>query len=97
MKDVAVIGVGCTVFGEKWNHSFRDLFIEAGALALEDANLSGEQIDALFVGNMSAGRFIEQNTSAPSSPITQGWPPSIRRPHGWRRPVLPAGLLSVRV
>ncbi|MDD1671832.1 MAG: thiolase domain-containing protein [Methanomicrobiales archaeon] len=60
MKDVAVIGVGCTTFGEKWNHSFRDLFIEAGALALEDANLSGEQIDALFVGNMSAGRFIEQ-------------------------------------
>lgn len=60
MKDVAVIGVGCTTFGEKWNHSFRDLFIEAGAIALEDANLSGEQIDALFVGNMSAGRFVEQ-------------------------------------
>jgi acetyl-CoA C-acetyltransferase len=60
MKDVAVIGVGCTTFGEKWNHSFRDLFIEAGAIALEDANLSGEQIDSLFVGNMSAGRFIEQ-------------------------------------
>jgi acetyl-CoA C-acetyltransferase len=60
MKDVAVIGVGCTVFGEKWSHSFRDLFIEAGAMALEDANLSGEQIDALFVGNMSAGRFVEQ-------------------------------------
>jgi acetyl-CoA C-acetyltransferase len=34
--------------------------LKAGALALEDANLSGEQIDALFVGNMSAGRFIEQ-------------------------------------
>jgi acetyl-CoA C-acetyltransferase len=48
------------VFGEKWSHSFRDLFIEAGALALEDANLQGEQIDALFVGNMSAGRFVEQ-------------------------------------
>jgi acetyl-CoA C-acetyltransferase len=60
MKDVAVIGAGCTVFGEKWSHSFRDLFIEAGALALEDANLQGEQIDALFVGNMSAGRFVEQ-------------------------------------
>jgi acetyl-CoA C-acetyltransferase len=60
MKDVAVIGAGCTTFGEKWSHSFRDLFIEAGAIALEDANLSGEQIDALFVGNMSAGRFVEQ-------------------------------------
>src|SRR5512136_443620 len=60
MRDVAVIGIGCTTFGEKWESSFRDLFVEAGALALEDAQLSGEKIDAMYVGNMSAGRFIEQ-------------------------------------
>jgi acetyl-CoA C-acetyltransferase len=60
MRDVAVIGIGCTTFGEKWEASFRDLFVEAGALALQDAELSGESIDALYVGNMSAGRFIEQ-------------------------------------
>jgi len=60
MRDVAVIGIGCTAFGEKWETSFRNLFVEAGALALEDANLAGEQIDALYVGNMSAGRFVEQ-------------------------------------
>jgi acetyl-CoA C-acetyltransferase len=60
MRDVAVIGIGCTTFGEKWGTSFRDLFVEAGALALEDAQLSGEKIDALYVGNMSAGRFVEQ-------------------------------------
>ncbi|HVP25209.1 MAG TPA: thiolase domain-containing protein [Methanomicrobiales archaeon] len=60
MRDVAVIGIGCTPFGEKWEASFRDLFVEAGALALADAELSGEHIDAMYVGNMSAGRFIEQ-------------------------------------
>ena len=60
MRDVAVIGIGCTPFGEKWGTSFRELFLEAGALALEDAHLSGEKIDALYVGNMSAGRFVEQ-------------------------------------
>ena len=60
MRDVAVIGIGCTPFGEHWGTSFRDLFIQAGALALEDAGLSGEQIDAMYVGNMSAGRFIDQ-------------------------------------
>ncbi len=60
MRDVAVIGVGCTTFGEHWGSSFRDLFVEAGALALEDAGIAGEQIDALYVGNMSAGRFVEQ-------------------------------------
>jgi acetyl-CoA C-acetyltransferase len=60
MRDVAVIGIGCTTFGEKWESSFRDLFVEAGALALGDAELSGEDIDAMYVGNMSAGRFVEQ-------------------------------------
>ncbi|MEI7433091.1 MAG: thiolase domain-containing protein [Methanomicrobiales archaeon] len=60
MREVAVIGIGCTPFGEKWGSSFRDLFVEAGTLALDDANLSGEDIDAMYVGNMSAGRFIEQ-------------------------------------
>jgi len=60
MRDVAVIGIGCTPFGEKWTTSFRQLFVEAGALALDDANLAGEQIDAMYVGNMSAGRFVEQ-------------------------------------
>jgi acetyl-CoA C-acetyltransferase len=60
MRDVAVIGAGCTTFGEKWNTSFRNLFVEAGILALEDAGVAGEQIDGLYVGNMSAGRFIEQ-------------------------------------
>jgi len=60
MRDVAVIGIGCTTFGEKWESSFRDLFVEAGSLALADAELSGEDIDAMYVGNMSAGRFIEQ-------------------------------------
>jgi len=60
MRDVAVIGVGCTEFGERWGTSFRDLFVKAGALALEDAGVTGEKIDALYVGNMSAGRFVEQ-------------------------------------
>lgn len=60
MRDVAIIGVGCTNFGEMWERSFRDLFVEAGLNALEDANARGEDIDALYVGNMSAGKFIDQ-------------------------------------
>lgn len=60
MRDVAIIGVGCTKFGELWDKSFRDLFVEAGTSAIEDANVQGEEVDALYVGNMSGGRFIEQ-------------------------------------
>lgn len=60
MRDVAIIGVGATAFGELWEKSFRSLGIEAGMKAIEDANLSGDEIDALYIGNMSAGRFINQ-------------------------------------
>ncbi|MDR3102706.1 MAG: thiolase domain-containing protein [Methanocalculaceae archaeon] len=60
MRDVAVIGAGITAFGELWNTSFREMCTEAGVKALEDANVAGEQIDAMFVGSMSAGRFIGQ-------------------------------------
>ena len=60
MRDVAVIGAGCTKFGELWDKSFRTLFVEAGEMAIHDAGLCGEQIDEIFVGNMSAGRFVGQ-------------------------------------
>ncbi len=60
MREVAVIGIGDTKFGELWDLSFREIGIQAGLAAVYDANLSGDEIDALYVGNMSAGRFIEQ-------------------------------------
>ncbi len=60
MREVAIIGAGTTQFGELWERSFRDLAVEAGLRAIEDAGISGEEIQALYGGNMSAGRFIEQ-------------------------------------
>ena len=60
MRKVAIIGIGDTRFGELWDLSLRDLGIHAGLSAVYDANLSGDEIDALYLGNMSAGKFIEQ-------------------------------------
>jgi acetyl-CoA C-acetyltransferase len=60
MREVAIIGIGDTKFGELWDLSFRQMGIQAGLAAVADANLTGEEIDALYVGNMSAGKFIEQ-------------------------------------
>ncbi len=60
MRKVAIIGVGQSKFGELWNKSFRDIIIEAGVEALEDAGLEGREIEAMYIGNMSAGRFIAQ-------------------------------------
>lgn len=55
-----MIGVGLTRFGELWDKSFRQLVTEAGTKAILDAGISGSEIDALYVGSMSAGRFIGQ-------------------------------------
>jgi acetyl-CoA C-acetyltransferase len=60
MKRVAVVGVGQTKFDEHWSKSLRDLSTEAGALAVHDSGMDSKDIQALFIGNMSAGRFISQ-------------------------------------
>ena len=60
MREVAVIGVGVTKFGELWDKSLRELGIEAGFEAILDSGISGMDIDALYIGNMSSGRFIDQ-------------------------------------
>lgn len=59
-KEVAVIGIGITKFGELWDRSFRSLIVEAGLNAIHDAGIKPNDIDALFGGNMSGGQFIEQ-------------------------------------
>ena len=60
MRDVAIIGVKTTRFGEMWGRSFRDIIVEAGVGALEDSGVSGDDIGSMFVGNMSGGQFVEQ-------------------------------------
>ena len=57
---VAVLGVGVTKFGEHWESSFSQLFVEAGSKAIVDAGVDGKDLEAIFVGNMSGGRFIDQ-------------------------------------
>ena len=47
MRDVAIIGVGVTKFGELWNKSFRAIGIEAGLKAIADAGLSGDEIETM--------------------------------------------------
>lgn len=60
LERVAIVGVGMTKFGEHWEKGFRDLIAEAGIKAIQDANLSGNEIEAIYGGTMGAGRFIGQ-------------------------------------
>ncbi len=60
MRDVAVVGVGETAFGEHWEKSLRDLSVAAGVAAIRDAGIEGADIEAMYIGNMSGGRFAGQ-------------------------------------
>ena len=58
MRDVAVIGIGMTKWGELWDKSLRDIFVESALLALKDAGV--DHIDSIYVGSMSPGLFVGQ-------------------------------------
>jgi len=53
IKDrVAVVGVGCTKFGEIWEKDQEDLLVESVYEALDDAGLTIKDVDAGWVGLM---------------------------------------------
>ena len=55
IKDkVAIIGMGCTKFGERWDAGLEDLAIESAYEAYEDAGIGPEEIQACWVGQASA-------------------------------------------
>ncbi len=58
MRDVAIIGIGMTDFGELWHDSLRDLFVKAALEAMDDAGV--DHIDGLVAGCMSPGLFSGQ-------------------------------------
>jgi acetyl-CoA C-acetyltransferase len=60
MRKVAIIGAGMTPFGERWEEGFRELVVGAGVKAITDAGISGEKIDAGFIGTMASGRLVGQ-------------------------------------
>ena len=57
-RDVVVIGVGLSQWGELWDLSLRDIFVDAALAAIQDAGV--DRIDAMYVGNMTAGIFTGQ-------------------------------------
>ncbi len=58
MRDVAIIGVGMTKWGELWEKSLRTIFTETALLAIDDAGV--DKIDSMVVGCMSSGLFVGQ-------------------------------------
>lgn len=52
IKDkVAIIGMGCTKFGERWDTAWEDLVIEAYTEAMKDAGIEKKDINAAWLGS----------------------------------------------
>jgi acetyl-CoA C-acetyltransferase len=58
MREVAILGVGQTAVREQWDQSIRQLAVTAGRAAMQDAGV--EQVDAIYVGNMTSGNLNQQ-------------------------------------
>jgi len=47
---VAILGMGCSKFGERWNESAEDLLVEAFTECIADAGIEKKEIQAAWLG-----------------------------------------------
>ena len=52
---VAVVGMGCTNFGEHWDKGAEDLLVDASTAALDSAGVRKGDVDAYWLGTMGSG------------------------------------------
>ena len=52
---VAIVGVGCTTFGEHWDRSTDDMLIDASSDALASAGVTLDDVDAFWLGTLGSG------------------------------------------
>jgi acetyl-CoA C-acetyltransferase len=75
IKDkVAIVGMGCTKFGELWDKGQDDLIIEAAQEAYEDAGIEQKDIEAAWVGTMfsgDTGRLLSEPLKLNYIPVTR--------------------------
>ena len=75
LKDrVAIIGMGCTSFGELWDRSVESLVVEACTEALEDAGIESGEIQGAWLGTARSGH----RGVALSNPLKLGTTPVTR-------------------
>lgn len=64
---VAIVGMGCTQFGERWDCSAEDLMVEAFVECLQDAGIEKNEIEAAYLGT----HFEEVNAGKSALPLAQ--------------------------
>src|SRR4051794_12140294 len=52
---VAIVGMGCTQFGEHWDKGAEDLLVDSATAAFDSAGVSKDDVDAFWLGTMGSG------------------------------------------
>ncbi len=75
---VAVLGMGCSVFGERWEDDAADLLLEAYQECIEDAGIEKKDIQAAWIGNYfddvsigKGGCYLANTLHLPFIPVTR--------------------------
>ena len=63
---VAILGMGCTRFGERWECTAEDLMVEAFTECLKDAGVEKKEIQAAYLGTF----FDEMNVGKAALPLS---------------------------
>ena len=68
IKDkVAIVGMGCTQFGERWDVGYADMVIEAAYEAFEDAGVEPKDIQAAWYASTTRGGIAGAGASCPTT------------------------------
>src|SRR3954447_14774444 len=65
MRSVAVLGMGKTAYGAFPDRDLRSLAVEAVNLAMTDAEMPSQKVEAFYLGNFAGPSFVGQNHLAP--------------------------------
>jgi acetyl-CoA C-acetyltransferase len=71
---VAIVGMGCTAFGEHWDKSTDDLLVESATAAAASAGAELGDIDAFWLGTMGSGvsgLTLSRPLRLPYKPVTR--------------------------
>src|SRR5215217_4232540 len=71
---VAIVGMGCTSFGEHWDRSTDDMLVDASGDALKSAGVKLDDVDAFWLGTLGSGQSgltLSRALSTDDKPVTR--------------------------
>src|ERR1700675_5096114 len=71
---VAIVGMGCTAFGEHWDKGAEDLLVDAAQETYRSAGVDPAQVAAYWLGTMGSGYsglMLSEALKIPYKPVTR--------------------------